>query len=95
MIDGRPGKVHIVRFNPDAFLLNGVRQKLPLKERVDAVVAVLEVEPVKQYAITYLYYNCSGTLPDVCLSAAYPASLREIVLDASYLHTSLARDNGV
>ena len=95
MIEGRAGKVHIIRFNPDAFSLNGVRQKLPLKERVDTLAAVLLFEPVKQYAITYLYYNCSGPLPDVCLSAAYPASLREIVLDASYWHTSLARDNGV
>ena len=96
MIDGKPGKVHIVRFNPDSFLLNGVRQKLPLKERVDTLVAVLGFEPVKQYAITYLYYDRSDCpLPAVCLSAAYPASLREIVLDASFLHTSLARDNGV
>lgn len=96
MIEGRAGKVHIIRFNLDAFSLNGVRQKLPLKERVDTLVAVLGFELVKQYAITYLYYDRSDCpLPDVCLSAAYPASLREIVLDASYLHTSLARDNGV
>lgn len=85
MIDGKPGKVHIVRFNPDAFTLNGVRQKLPLKDRMDALPAVLAYEPVKQYTITYLYYGRSDCpLPDVCLSAAYPASLREIVTDASH-----------
>ena len=96
MIEGRAGKVHIIRFNPDAFSLNGVRQKLPLKDRMDTLAVVLAYEPVKQYAITYLYYDRSDCpLPDVCLSAAYPASLREIVLDASYWHTSLARDNGV
>ena len=95
MIVGKPGKVHIVRPKPDSCLLNGVRQALPLKYRVDALVAVLAFEPVKQCAVTYLYYDRSGPLPDVCLSAAYPARLREIVLDASFLHTSLARDNGV
>ena len=96
MIEGRAGKVHIIRFNPDAFSLNGVRQKLPQKYRMDTLAAVLAYEPANQYAITYLYYDRSDCpLPDVCLSAAYPASLREIVLDASFLHTSRARDNGV
>ena len=62
---------------------------------MNALVAVLEYEPVKQYAVTYLYYDRSGPLPDVCLSAAYPTRLRKRVLDASYVHASLARDNGV
>ena len=95
MIQSRAGQAHVTKFNPDAFSLNGVRQQLPLKDRMDALVAVLEDEPVKQYAVTYLYYDRSGPLPGVCLSAAYPASLRDMVLDASYVHASLARDNGV
>lgn len=96
MFDGTPGEVHIVRFNSDVCALNVVRQKLPLKDRMDALAAVLAYEPVKQYTITYLYYDRSGCpRPDVCLSVAYPASLRALVLGASYLHTSLARDNGV
>lgn len=90
MIDGKPGEVHIVRANPDSCLLNGARQTFPLKDRVDALVAVLAFEPVKQYAVTYMYYICSGPLPGVCLSVAYPTSLRDIVLNVSYLHPSLA-----
>ena len=63
---------------------------------MNALAAMLADEPVKQCAVTYLYYDRSDfPLPDVCLSAAYPASLRELVLDASYAHASLARDNGV
>lgn len=62
---------------------------------MDALAAVSAYEPVKQYAVTYLYYDRSGCpLPDVCLSSAYPASMRELVLDASDLHAYLARDNG-
>ena len=88
--------MHVIRFNPDACSMNGVCQKLPLKARMDALAAVLVYEPVKQYTITYLYDDRSDCpLPDVCLSAAYPAILREIVLEASYVHASLARDNGV
>lgn len=63
---------------------------------MDALTAGLAYEPVKQYAVTYVYYDRSACpLPDVCLTSAYPASLRGIVLDASYAHASLARDNGV
>ena len=61
-----------------------MRQKRPLKDRMDALAAVLAYEPVKQCAVTYLYYDRSDCpLPDVCLSAAYPASLRAFVLGAS------------
>ena len=95
MTDGEAKKVHIVRFNPDACSLNGVRQKLPLKDRMDALAAVLAYEPVKQYAVTDVYYDRSDCpLPDICLSYTYPASLCQIVLDASYVHTSLARTTG-
>lgn len=59
MLDGRAGKAHVIRFNLDACSLNGVRQKLPLKYCMDALAAVLGYEPVKQYTITYVYYDRS------------------------------------
>lgn len=96
MFEGPAGKVHVTKFDPDARSLNGVRQTLSLKERMDTLAARLAYEPVKQYTITYVYYDRSDCpLPYVCLSAAYPASLHQIVLDASYLHTSLAHTTGV
>ena len=78
MIEGRAGKAHVIRCNPDSCIENGVRQQLPLKDRMDALAAMLTYQPVKQYANTDLYYDRSDCpLPDVCLSAAYPARLRE------------------
>ena len=95
MVDGKAGQIHIVRFNPDSFIESGMYQTLSLKDRMDALAAVLAYEPVKQYAVTCLYYVRSDCpLPDVFLSAAYPASLREMVLDASCVHASLAHTTG-
>ena len=52
MVDGKAGNVHIIRFNLDAFSVNGVCQKLPLTDRMDALAAVLAYELVKQYTVT-------------------------------------------
>ena len=80
MKQGRAGKFHFVRFNPDAYAEGGTPQKTLLKDRLTALMQTLEQEPVKQYSVTYLYYTRSDSpLPDVCLDAEYPGSLRAIV----------------
>lgn len=95
MFDGKARTDHIVCFNPDPCIENGVRQTLPLKYRMGALVEKWVFEPVKQYTARYLCYDRSDCpLPDICLSAAYPASLHQFVLDASYVHASLAHTTG-
>jgi len=80
MKQGRAGKFHFVRFNPDAYAEGGTPQKTLLKDRLTALMHTLEQEPVKQYSVTYLYYTRSDSpLPDTCLDAEYPGSLRAIV----------------
>jgi len=80
MKQGRAGKFHFVRFNPDAYAEGGAPQKTLLKDRLAALLRTLEQEPAKQYSVTYLYYTRSDSpLPDACLDPEYPGSLRAIV----------------
>ena len=80
MKQGRAGKFHIIRFNPDAYAENGVSQKALTKDRMASLLETIEREPPRQYSVTYLYYTRTDTpLPDVCLDPDYPGSLRAIV----------------
>ena len=80
MKQGRAGKFHFVRFNPDAYAEGGAPQKTLLKNRLTALLQTLEQEPVRQYSVTYLFYTRSDSpLPDACLDPEYPGSLRAIV----------------
>ena len=80
MKQGRAGKFHFIRFNPDAYSEDGVVQKTLLKDRLTAMLHSIEQEPEKQYSVTYLFYTRTGCpLPDVCLDPEFPGSLRAIV----------------
>ena len=80
MKQGRAGKIHILRFNPDSYSEGGVKQKTMLRDRLAALCAALEQEPSKQYSVTYLFYNRTDCpLPDICFDTDYPDSLRAIV----------------
>jgi len=80
MKQGRAGKFHFVRFNPDAYSEGGEVQKTLLNDRLAALIHRINCEPVQQYSVTYLFYDRTDSpLPDVCLDADYPGSLRAIV----------------
>ena len=80
MKQGRAGKYHSVRFNPDAYLEDGAVQKRLLKDRLAALLQAIEDEPDKQYSVSFLFYTRSNSpFPDVCLDPEYPGSLRAIV----------------
>ena len=77
---GRAGKIHIIRFNPDAYSADGVVQKTPLKDRLTLLVQSMEQEPQLQFSVTYLFYTRTDCpLPDICLDPEFPSSLRAIV----------------
>ena len=80
MKQGRAGKFHFVRFNPDAYSEGGTKQKTLLKDRLATLLQTIEREPQLQYSVTYLFYDRTDSpLPDVCLDPDYPGSLRAIV----------------
>ena len=77
---GRAGKIHVIRFNPDEYSEGGVKQKTLLKDRLATLLQTIEHEPERQYSVTYLYYTRTDSpLPDTCMEAEYPGSLRAIV----------------
>ena len=80
MKQGLAGKIHIVRFNPDAYCDNGEPQKTLLRDRMAALKRVIDGEPALQYSVTYLFYTrTDAPLPDVCFDPEFPGSLRAIV----------------
>ena len=80
MIEGDARKIHMVRFNPDAWVEAGRRPKTPLADRLASLLRALEEEPARQHSVTYLYYTRKDCpLPAICLDAEYPGSLRALV----------------
>ena len=80
MKQGRAGKIHVIRFNPDEYSEGVVEQKTLLKHRLATLLETIEREPERQYSVTYLYYTRTDSpLPDTCLDPEYPGSLRAIV----------------
>jgi hypothetical protein len=74
----RAGKVRFIRFNPDAYNLDGEKQKTTQHDRHAALLRVLKTPPEQQFSVTYLCYDRTGPLPDVCLDPEYPATMRAI-----------------
>ena len=77
------GKIRFIRFNPDAYKLNGEKQRASRQERQAALLRVLNTEPTLHMSVVYLFYDRAGALPDVCLDAEYPNTLRAIASAAN------------
>ena len=70
-----------VRYNPDAFRINGVLQKLPRKERIAILVNVIRsYVPSSDMEILYLFYDTSGEgIPLICVDPDYDHALKPCV----------------
>ena len=78
----RAGKIRFIRFNPDAYKLDGQKQKTLHRERQAVLLRVLNTPPEQQFSAVYLFYDRAGPLPDVCLDSEYPSTLRAIASSA-------------
>ena len=74
----RAGKLRFIRYNPDAYKVDGVKQKTIQRDRQAALLKVLNTPPDQQFSVSYLFYDRTGPLPDVCLDAEFPSTLRAI-----------------
>ena len=72
------GKIRFVRFNLDAHKRDGQTRRVSWQERQTALLRVLNTEPTLHMSVVYLFYDRTGALPDVCLDAEYPNTLRAI-----------------
>ena len=77
-----PQPVVFIRYNPDAYRVDGTLQKIPKKDRMARLLQFLrsiEVQPGEVYMqIYYLYYDRSecNDLPDVCYDEGFFAALK-------------------
>jgi hypothetical protein len=69
--------LHFIRFNPDAYTVDGVHQKPHMNARLKELLLAIE-EPVSApLAITYVCYDSSGGVADAVSSAEFPPGLRD------------------
>ena len=77
---GKAGKVHIIRFNPDAYQRGEQLVTTALNQRWSRLARAIQHQPVQQYSVTYLYYDQNDSpLPNICFDQEYPCGLRELV----------------
>ena len=74
----RAGKLRFIRYNPDAYKVDGVKQKTLQRDRQAALLKILNTPPEQQFSVSYLFYDRTDALPDVCLDVEYPSTLRAI-----------------
>ena len=55
------GKVHLIRYNPHGFSIDGVPQRTSQTERHGALLAAI-LEDISETNVTYLYYDFTRTL---------------------------------
>ena len=70
-------RLHIVRFNPNAYKQDGIVVKPNVEERTATISASLAYVPDTDFVITYLYYRKLGGHPAITMHPEY--SLKEYV----------------
>ena len=62
LLEAIPGKVHLVRFNPHGFNINGQPQRATQNERHRALLATI-LEDISETKVTYLFYDVTSPDP--------------------------------
>ena len=62
LLETIPGKVHLVRLNPNSFTVDGVPQRVSHNERHRALLASI-LEDVSDTKVTYLFYDVTSPSP--------------------------------
>jgi hypothetical protein len=69
--------LHFVRFNPDAYTVDGCAQKLTMGERYEKLVCAIDAPVFAPLTITYLCYDTSDGVADLLRSDEFPRELRD------------------
>jgi len=77
------GGVHWIRYNPDSFKVNGVRQHYSTKDRLNKLketISSLQKNPPNQsFTITYLFYDTTDGTPSVISDSDFPEEFKDVV----------------
>jgi len=69
-----------VRFNPDAYSIDGDRVRTPWADRVATLVDILNTfQPSKPMEIMYMYYNTVEGVPAICGDVEYARDIVDCV----------------
>ena len=69
--------LHFIRFNPDAYTVDGGRPKPHMNARIKELLLAIE-EPIgTPLAVTYICYDSTDGVADVLKSAEFPPDLRD------------------
>jgi hypothetical protein len=69
--------LHFIRFNPDAYSVDGRPQKPKMAERHKELLLAIEEPLAAPLAITYICYSSTNGVADVTTSDDFPPELRE------------------
>jgi hypothetical protein len=69
--------LHFIRFNPDAYVVDGRAQKPKMAERHKELVLAIEEPLTAPLAITYICYSTTAVAADVTKSSDFPPELRD------------------
>jgi hypothetical protein len=78
-------KIHVIRSNPDAFTVEGVRMvhsnRIPVRDRYRSLLEESKFVPETPMAITYMFYsrNEGEELPTITYDPEFPMEWREVV----------------
>jgi hypothetical protein len=70
-------RLHFVRFNPDAYAIDGAVQKPLMGERHRELLLAIEDATTAPLTITYICYDTTRGIADVTKSDEFPLDLRE------------------
>ncbi len=68
-----------IRFNPDAYTVDGVPVRTRRKDRLKSLCALLRDAPSRPLQIVYCFYDTVGGVPAITLDNAYSPALRGLV----------------
>ena len=72
-----PLPLHFIRYNPDAWTVNGTQQKATMAQRHHMLLKEI-LTPRSSFAITYVFYDVTNGVPTATLDSEFPADLREV-----------------
>ncbi len=82
--DGNSIPILFIRYNPDAFKVDGQTKKTYKRDREAQLVNYLrnlEVDDEHKFAVAYFYYDMIGTTPSIFQHADYAESFKKYVID--------------
>ena len=82
ILEGNTLPILFVRYNPNSYSINSVKQSTPKRERESTLLELLNnVNFERPFAIQYMYYDTLENKPEIFTHPDYTESFKQLVLD--------------